>query len=461
MTYPKINNIFSDSNRRGANFVSLSLFLISLAYVCLFLFDEDIAKNISVALLFLGFVSFFFLKRSYWLNAPLVLMVLSIIWVTSVWLVVSAEFPENARSGPAVEDYIDKFLFIFIGIGLAGSKSREVFFVSVAASVIVFMPWISGSGFSDLMEALDGVRQGFGLSPIRSGMLAAFVFILSSVFLVRAAFSVTVKWPVVIAWAGLMFWALLLIIFSQTRAVFVSIFIMFTFGFIFMATKRRINAIQLRRVALIVLALTALLVSFSFISGASDRNIDRMGQDLTVVSDLFTEDLEDLPQSSWGVRAIMLRYGIGRFVERPFWGWGYRSSNELLEKAHDDKILDQEFSQFHNSYLEILVEYGIFGLLILVLLFSYLLVSLSGSIKNSSGKNEMPIAIFIFLSFMGIFSFFDGILVQESSGPFIFNVAAGVALSIIFRSKLSEAAGSSQIDSDCGRERLSPTRNPH
>lgn len=427
------DSIFNDSEKRGSVIVGLFFFLISLFYVLTFLFDVDLAKKISLVLLLTGLVSFYYLNREYWFRPPLFLMLCAIVWVIVVWLVASADFPDRARSGPAVEDFIDKFLFIFIGLSLAGSKSREQIFLGVLTFTIIFLPWISGDGSADLLSAFSGKREGFGLNPIRSGMLAAFVLIMSGVVLLMFV-TKGGRNPFVIALCGaLICWSLLLVVFSQTRAVFIALGIILVFGSIFFVITHRVSGKALIR-SVIGLLIVALLAVVSFQDSAMVKgNVERMSEGMSVIPALFSEDVEAIPQSSWGIRAIMLKVGLEKAVERPVWGWGYRSSTVILDEAKAEGTLSKKFSQFHNSYLELLVEYGIGGLFLLVATLFYLMLILFRLSKVADVDSGLPLGLLLFLSFIAIISLFDGILVQETPGPFIFNSAAAMALSIMFR----------------------------
>ncbi|TGN38523.1 O-antigen ligase family protein [Marinobacter confluentis] len=425
--------IFDLSSKRAPRVIGSVLFLLSICYIAVFLFDVEPGEKISLGILLFGLISFFFLPKSIWFKPPLILMVLSILWLVAAWAVVSSDFPDRARSGPAVEDFIDKFLFLFIGLALAGSRYRERVFAAVLGAVIVLLPWISGDGFSALMAGLQGHREGFGLNPIRSGMLATFVFMFASVFLLFEVFSERKRKAVMALAAVAVVWSLILVSVSQTRAVFVALLVVLITGVPFVL--HRIGVMQNRagRKKFLIIIAIALMALVSLDYGLGGKNIDRIKQGFSIIPLVATEGVDELPQSSWGIRVIMLNIGLEQSAERPFWGWGYRSSDLILEDAHSAGVLDQEFSQFHNSYLEVLVEYGIVGVVLLLAVFLYLLSRLVALIRPESQDLRLATASFLFLLFMLVFSFFDGILVQGSYGQFIFNAVGGVALSLHFR----------------------------
>lgn len=430
------DSIFYNSKKPWGQFLGATLFLVILVYSSVFLFDPSTGKKLSIIILVLGLFSVFFVCKSYWLNVPFMLMLLSIVWLICVWLVTYFSFPDRARSGPAIEDYIDKFLFLFIALGLAGSERREKALVGLLILVVSFLPWVSGEGLVDIMSAISGERQGFGLNPIRSGMLAAFVFAFSLVAVVFGLSRDKISWLRMLAPLVFLSWSSLLMLFSQTRAVFVSLGFAALFALPFIIRSVRVTPDKIIKVIGSVMGVALVFGLLALHSGVVDKNIDRMKSDFGSLSYIYSGEISDVPQSSWGYRVIMLRIGFDKILDRPLFGWGYRSSNAILDQAYRDGLIDSSFSQFHNSYIEIFVEYGVVACLVILVLFYYFIKKLSAFLGSGGFDSQLSWSLFLFVVFMAFFSFFDGVLVQESSGPFIFNVAFGVSLSMIWRKRL-------------------------
>jgi O-antigen ligase len=294
------------------------------------------------------------------------------------------------------------------------------------------------------MAGLQGERVGFGLNPIRAGMLAAFLFIFGSVFFLFELFSEK-KRKLVIGFAlFLMVWSLVLAAMSQTRAVFVALLVVLVVGVPFVLHRLGLmqnKRARIRFITVMAVALTA-VVGLDYALGG--KNMDRIQSGFSIVPHVINEGVDELPQSSWGIRVIMLKIGVERFSERPIWGWGYRSSDFILQEANASGLLDQEFNQFHNSYLEVLVEYGVLALVLLLSVFFYLISIVRELIGSGHLDSRIATASLLFFLFMLIFSLFDGILVQGSYGQFIFNCAGGLALSMHFRHKVVPDACSSR-----------------
>ena len=77
------------------------------------------------------------------------------------------------------------------------------------------------------------------------------------------------------------------------------------------------------------------------------------------------------------IRVDLRKTAISAIKEKPVFGWGTGSAKLLIhseERAHHLGIeTPHQFNQFHNQYLEDMVQFGVFGILILLVLFGWLL----------------------------------------------------------------------------------------
>ena len=76
-------------------------------------------------------------------------------------------------------------------------------------------------------------------------------------------------------------------------------------------------------------------------------------------------------------RMDLRKTAISAIKEKPVFGWGTGSSKSLIhskERAHSLGIeTSYDFNQFHNQYLEDMVQFGILGILIILVLFGWVL----------------------------------------------------------------------------------------
>ena len=77
------------------------------------------------------------------------------------------------------------------------------------------------------------------------------------------------------------------------------------------------------------------------------------------------------------IRVDLRKTAVSAIKEKPVFGWGTGSAKQLIhseERAHSLGIeVPYDFNQFHNQYLEDWVQFGIPGILILLVLFGWML----------------------------------------------------------------------------------------
>ena len=116
------------------------------------------------------------------------------------------------------------------------------------------------------------------------------------------------------------------------------------------------------------------------------------------------------------IRADLRKTAISAVKEKPVFGWGTGYVEPLIqseERAHNLGIeTPYQFNQFHNQYLEDLVQFGIPGILILLVLFGWMLWI------GISEKN------YLLLSFLTIYVLFcwteSALFVAKGVAPFTF-----------------------------------------
>jgi len=115
-------------------------------------------------------------------------------------------------------------------------------------------------------------------------------------------------------------------------------------------------------------------------------------------------------------RAALRKTAISVIKEKPVLGWGTGYVTPLIqdeERAHSLGIeTPYDFNQFHNQYFEDMVQFGVFGILILLVLLGWILW------VGISEKN------FLLLSFLAIYILFfwteSVLFVAKGVTPFTF-----------------------------------------
>jgi len=115
-------------------------------------------------------------------------------------------------------------------------------------------------------------------------------------------------------------------------------------------------------------------------------------------------------------RVDLRKTAISAIKEKPVFGWGTGSSKSLIhseERAHSLGIeAPYDFNQFHNQYLEDMVQFGILGILLILVLFGWILW------VGIHEKNYLLLSLFVIYA---IFCWTESVLyVSKGVVPFCF-----------------------------------------
>jgi len=99
----------------------------------------------------------------------------------------------------------------------------------------------------------------------------------------------------------------------------------------------------------------------------------RLSDEREVFAAAWRGDFEAVPSAGFGVRVHTFRFGVIKWLERPLFGWGpgsteYLISHSGLPQLRHSEMVDGEWQEgpdwldhLHNTYLEILVRFGLVG----------------------------------------------------------------------------------------------------
>ncbi|MGB5735749.1 MAG: O-antigen ligase family protein [Thiohalocapsa sp.] len=127
--------------------------------------------------------------------------------------------------------------------------------------------------------------------------------------------------------------------------------------------------------------------------------IDRFVEEQEAVRAILSGEVDYSAESSLSQRWQAQRFGVAVWLERPWFGWGPGSSHGLIVarggpplSAEDGGMLDH----LHNTYLELLVQFGMIGLAFWFGMFIALLVSIRRA--RDMGRLDADVARFLVLS---------------------------------------------------------------
>lgn len=181
------------------------------------------------------------------------------------------------------------------------------------------------------------------------------------------------RWKALI-WVTFLFIIGLGVMVTQTRAAWLALIIsLFTMVLVFLCVRlRRPSAERTSGKNLYWVAIptvVVVLVATLFLDDFKGRFLD----EAHVVSSLLSFDIASIPYSSIGIRIHTWHVALDWFQERPFFGWGGNADQFVIQQSQRlPADIKEQFGHLHNSYLHILVTYGIVGFAFFSFVFCWL-----------------------------------------------------------------------------------------
>lgn len=218
--------------------------------------------------------------------------------------------------------------------------------------------------------------------------------------------------------------------------------------------------------------LAALAIGLLVLIGLNAGEIrDRLGEEHDVAEQLLRGQAPADQITSVTLRWHALQFGLERWLERPWLGWGPGASHQLMVEsvrqmrlavdprpdalaplAEDDAVSTAAAPGFwhpqegvlkhlHNSYLELLAQLGLVGLGLWMTMAVLLLWSLYDALRRARLSADLGLFLMLGLLYLAIWSLFNFRMVNEDFRAY-WGLLAGAALSItLFGRGASPGAG--------------------
>ena len=147
------------------------------------------------------------------------------------------------------------------------------------------------------------------------------------------------------------------------------------------------------------------------------------------IARIVSGELENLPSDSPGFRIRMYAAGIEAWWQRPLVGHGPGATEIVLEQSEDEGI--RRFSDVHNAYLVILIEFGGIGLVVLAGFVVTAIRTARRALQDgwlTDAHVDLLITILVTLSLTQLFEH----SLHSMRGPFVIAIFCGLALSARF-----------------------------
>lgn len=350
---------------------------------------------------------------SFLIAASFLIPLTSWIYTKSFWPSWSEEYPK-----------LDKlpllfFCFVYAYALKFDERYKYYFILSISLSIIA-SPWISGNGIDEILNGISGYRIDFGVKNAQhTALIAGFVLLTCCTF-----FPLLLKKS---KGLSLLFLAsaiacLAIVIMSQTRAVYFALFIV-------LITSIPLGFHQsktLKSKAIIVLFL-AISCGFSLYTLDDSKFLHRFFNESQTVAAIIENQPEKVPYTSIGVRYHTWLAAFKSIEDSPIFGKG-DLAQELAIKNSDilPEYIRNEFKHMHNSYIELLLRYGVIGLSWYILFITYITYQSYINMKYGRINRKTFNFLIYFLVFWSIANLFESYLFY-STGKFIFISALAIS----------------------------------
>ena len=320
----------------------------------------------------------------WWSAAMLVYLVVSALWVAGD----PYGLAQNADRGFQELLIFTGLPTLLVGMVLGGSKRRIALMVGLFFLALL-IPVVPRLGVAEFQAYWNGQRANFeisvnGLGVYFSLILLALVAFLPAIRSWAAPLNRWVRSGVYLVTAMLALSCVLVILFSQSRSAWLGLL-----PVLFALTIVTLRALWLQsggrfgsqfKVGIAVVAL--LVASLGYLSAGVVK--DRLTQEQATIQALMAFEFDEVESSSIGYRVRLWMNAGGFILEKPFFGWGPGSASVLIEGIPDLP----DFPHFHNLYLQLLVEIGVVGCLILSGLLGSLVLALMRASRRELVSRE-------------------------------------------------------------------------
>ena len=340
--------------------------------------------------------------------------------------------PEWAEDIPKLDKLTRWFVFIPLAWWVAQYKNAVWLIWGSAALGILLSPWITGEGIPEIIRGLNGERVFFGLRQEQHTSLFFGIILIGLMCFTKRIISIN-RWltiPLILT----ILYCLLIIYINSSRQAWLALLLTAFFMASYFTIKCFNRATGKQKLITISIFLAGTLGLGSLIL-SNDTIVNRVMQEKEALTAIATLDFDDVPYSSFGIRLHSWIAATDFIKEKPIFGWG--SNGRTLVMKHTEWLPDwiqKDFGHLHNTYIEMLVNFGIVGLAFYLFIWIYMTKSLFREIRK--GAIEKDIGYF-FMGFVFFWSIMNCVEAYQNfwTGVFYFTVFMTGIQAKIWRAK--------------------------
>ncbi len=117
--------------------------------------------------------------------------------------------------------------------------------------------------------------------------------------------------------------------------------------------------------------------------------------------------IDNLPESSIGLRISLWECGLENWIERPLFGHGAGTNKQIIQQCPQPNLKGTALKDFHNTYIEILSAFGVSGLILWLLFYIRCFNSLNQCHQKQTISLSWLNFLYASLTTVIIWNFFD------------------------------------------------------
>ncbi|MCW4152630.1 O-antigen ligase family protein [Halomonas sp. 18H] len=227
------------------------------------------------------------------------------------------------------------------------------------------------------------------------------------------------------------------VVVTQTRAVWLALGLIFlglvVFSLLRLLMQRRPAGLRPKLLLSCVVLIGVVALTVSAVAPVLEK---RVLKEQEVIEAIAAGNMEDVPFTSIGIRVHTWSYALDKIQERPLTGWGAKSRGALIDEGPFPDWLKDRFGHFHNSYLELLLAYGVLGLAAIAILTAMILKG-TVTLLNTPHKH-WGVGLLVSWVFFFIINVFESYVIFNS-GMYFFVIVGGVGMSFYMFGKNENA----------------------
>ena len=359
---------------------------------------------------------------------------------TAVTVLYSPEFSETHIAEALKWGRLGIFICIAWWLSENPQLIQQVLILALAGFVI---GTLSSIDWTNLESALYGTRSGFHMKLTKYGVISGvailglFVFVMEALKTSHKTRSDYIKIVILMSVLAMIVQANIT---AQARSAWLSLLIalpaVLVLGVVIRTGSRPRSSTDIKALIIIFICIAPVLAINS--SGI----VKRITKEKVALTEVFSTERVKLPDTSFTVRAAVYQYGLEKWLEKPFFGWGAYSTGRFIRKIDEmtkeaqatSTREDSEYVQlghFHNTYLEILIRFGVVGLIIILCTVYCIVISLWRAFKAGRIEKEYILFCFGSLLLLAVWSLFD-FRITRYDGRFLWYLISGLSLSYSF-----------------------------